>query len=85
MQTGDYANAARHAASAADFARTAAIDETSSAWVGEALLWRAQAEKALGQSTPAAADAHYALSQLEPNLLPTHALVVAARSITAAR
>ena len=84
MQAGDYANAVKHAATAADLARIAAIDEKSSAWLGEALLWRAQAERALGQSTAAAADGRDALSQLEPNLLPTHALVVAARGITAA-
>lgn len=84
MPAGDYVNAAKHATSAAGFARAGAIDETSSAWVGEALLGRAQAEKALGQSTAAAADARAALSQLEPNLLPTHALVIAARGIAAA-
>lgn len=81
MQIGDYANAMKHAASAADLARLGAIDGTSSAWIGEALLSRAQAEKALGQSTAAVADARAALGQLEPNLLPSHALVIAARGI----
>jgi eukaryotic-like serine/threonine-protein kinase len=78
MQSGDYANAARHAASAVVLARAAAVDETSSAWLGEALLARAQAEKALGESD-AAVDARAALRHLEANLLPTHPLVVAAR------
>ena len=81
MQTGDYAKAATHAASAAALARKSAIDETSSAWVGEALLSRAQAKKALGQSGAAVADARAALGQLEPNLLPTDASVTAARAI----
>lgn len=81
MQTGDYASAAKQAAVAADLARAAAVDEKSSAWVGEALLHRAQAEKALGESALALADARAALRHLEPNLLPTHALVIAARGI----
>ncbi len=81
MRAGDYANAAKQAAGAADLARAVAIDATSSAWVGEALLHRAQAEKALGESAAAVADAREALHHLEPNLLPNHALVIAARAI----
>lgn len=84
MQAGDYANATKEATSAADLARAAAIDEKSSAWVGKALLYRAQAEKALGESAAAAADAREALHHLEPNLLPTHAFVLAARGIAEA-
>ncbi|MGH8318604.1 MAG: serine/threonine-protein kinase [Steroidobacteraceae bacterium] len=79
MQSGDYGNAARHATNAVVLARAAAVDETSSAWVGEALLARAQAEKALGRPDAAAADAREALHHLETNLLPSHPLVVAAR------
>lgn len=81
MQSGDYADAARQAAGAAVLARAAAIDAGSSAWLGEALLYRAQAEKALGQSSAALTDARAALRHLQPNLLPTHALVLAARGI----
>jgi eukaryotic-like serine/threonine-protein kinase len=83
MQAGDYANAAKLAASAADLARAAAIDERSSAWVGEALLRRAQAEKATGESASAVTDAREALRHLEPNLLPADSLVMAARGIAA--
>jgi eukaryotic-like serine/threonine-protein kinase len=79
MQSGDYANAARHAANAIVLARAAAVDETSSAWVGEALLAHAQAEKALGRPDAAVADARAALRHLEANLLPTQPLVLAAR------
>jgi hypothetical protein len=81
MQAGDYADAERQAASADDRARAGAIDESSSAWVGEALLIRAQAERARGESARASADAHAALHHLEPNLLPTSTLVAAARGI----
>ena len=80
MQAGDYANAARHAASAVELARAAAADETSSAWLGEALLTRAQAERALGETGATTADAREALRHLEANLLPTNPLVIAARS-----
>jgi serine/threonine-protein kinase len=83
MQNGDYANAARYAASAVALANAAAVDDTSSAWVGEALLARAQAEKALGQADAAAADARAALRHLEANLLPAQPLVVAARAAIA--
>jgi hypothetical protein len=78
MQKGDYSNAARHAASAAVLARGAAIDETSSAWTGEALLALADAERALGQADAATADSREALRHLQANLLPTQPLVVAA-------
>ena len=81
MLVADYANAAREAARADDLARAVAIDESSSAWVGRALLLHAQAEKALGESARAVADAHEALHHLEPNLLPNSSLVVAAREI----
>jgi hypothetical protein len=82
MQAGDYANAAREAARADDLARAVAIDETSSAWVGEALLARAEAERSLGESARAAADAHEALHHLEPNLIAHDPLVIAARGIS---
>jgi serine/threonine protein kinase len=81
MQARAYADAARHAASAVRLARVGAIDETSSAWVGAALLAQAQAEEALSRSSAAVADARAALGQLEPNVLPTHPLVAAARSL----
>lgn len=81
MQTGNYPNAATHAASAVELARTGAIDGASSAWLGAALLTRAQAEKALGQAAASVADARAALGQLEPNVLPTHPLITAARGI----
>ena len=81
MQTDDYAAAAKQAAVAADLARAAAIDEGSSAWVGEALLHRAQAEKAAGQSASAVTDAREALHHLESNVIPADSLVMAARGI----
>jgi hypothetical protein len=81
MQAGDYATAAKQATGAADLARAAAIDERSSAWVGEALLRRAQAEKAAGESASAMTDAREALHHLGPNLLPADSLIVAARGI----
>jgi hypothetical protein len=81
MAAGDYASAARQAASADDLARIAAIDESSSAWVGEALLIRAQAEKSLGESHRAMADARAALHHLEPNLVSNDPSVNTARSI----
>jgi serine/threonine-protein kinase len=85
MQSGDYTNAARHATGAVALARSSAIDETSSAWLGEALLARAQAEKSLGEADAATADARAALRHLEANLLPTHPLVIAARSYSELR
>ncbi|HEX4267107.1 MAG TPA: serine/threonine-protein kinase [Steroidobacteraceae bacterium] len=81
MQSGDYAAAAGHATSAVALARAAAVDESSSAWLGEALLARARAEKALGQADPAVADARQALGHLAANLLPTHPLVSEARGL----
>lgn len=83
MQARDYADAATEAASADDLARAAAIDESSSAWVGEALLIRAEAENSLGESARAVADAREALQHLEPNLMPSDSLVSTARGLVA--
>lgn len=80
MQLGAYQDAERQAAEALDIARAAAIDADSSAWVGEALAWRARAERALGNTTAAAASAQESLRHLEANLLPGHPLLAALRS-----
>ncbi|MHB8812244.1 MAG: serine/threonine-protein kinase [Steroidobacteraceae bacterium] len=81
MQNGDYAQAVRHADDAVALARAAAVDRTSSAWVGEALLARAQAEKSLGETGATMADAREAVRHLEANLLPTQPLIAAARRL----
>jgi tetratricopeptide (TPR) repeat protein len=79
-QIGSYAAAEREAAAAVNIARTAAVDADSSAWIGEALLWRARAERALGKYAPAMATARESLPHLESNLLPGHPLLAAARA-----
>lgn len=81
LRAGDYGNATKQAAVAVDLARAVAIDANSSAWVGEALLYQAQAKKALGDPTGAVTDAREALHNFGPNLLPNQALVMAARGI----
>ncbi len=79
MQSRDYTSAARHATNALALAKTAAVDDTSSAWMGEALLARAQADEQVGQTAAMVADARAALRHLEGNLLPGHPLIIAAR------
>ena len=62
-------------------ARRDAVNPQSSAWIGEALLWRARVELARGERTAAAASAREALPHLEQNLDPAHPLIAAARKL----
>lgn len=81
MAGNDYAQAKTHAQNAVTFARASAVDGNSSAWVGEALVWRARCEVALGTTTAAQQSAREALPHLEANLDPAHPLIAAARNI----
>lgn len=83
LQTGASADAERYAADAIDLARIASIDASSSALLGEALLWRARAEGALGETARATATAQESLRHLESNLLPGQPLIAAARALIA--
>jgi len=76
-----YSQAAEHAGKAVDLARAAAVDVDSSAWVGEALVWRARSEAAMGKVAVAAASAREALRHLEPNVDPAHPLIAVAKSL----
>ena len=78
----DPEGAARHAQAALDLARATANDPQSSAWIGEALLWRARSEAALGNQTKAAATAREALPHLAQNLDPANWMIAAAAQIT---
>jgi eukaryotic-like serine/threonine-protein kinase len=80
MQLGDYAEAERQASAAFEIARAGAVDPSSSAWVGEAVAWRARAERALGKAATAQASAQECLRHLEANLLPGSPLLAAVRS-----
>jgi tetratricopeptide (TPR) repeat protein len=81
MANHDYSQAAEHAGKGVELARAAAVDGHSSAWIGEALFWRARSEAALGKATVAAASAREALQHLEPNMDPTHPLIASAKSL----
>jgi tetratricopeptide (TPR) repeat protein len=72
----------QHAQAAVEFARAEAVDPRSSAWIGEALVWRARAEAALGNAR-AAATAREALPHLLENLDVTHPIIAAARNLAA--
>jgi serine/threonine-protein kinase len=76
------AQALQHAQAAVEFARAEAVDPQSSAWIGEALVWRARAEAVLG-NPGAAATAREALPHLLQNLEVTHPIIEAARSLAA--
>ena len=79
----DYSSAARDAQAAVDRARTEAVDPQSSAWVGEALLWRARSEAALGNVRSASATAREALTHLAANLDRAHPMLAAAGALAA--
>jgi eukaryotic-like serine/threonine-protein kinase len=79
------AAAARHAQAALELARGSATDPKSCAWIGEALLWRARAEAALGDESKAAATAREAMPHLANNLDPANWMIAAAREIAATR
>jgi len=78
-----FAAAIRHAQAALEIARSSAIDPQSSAWIGEALLWRARAEAALGDKAKAKATAREALPHLEQNMDPASDLIAGARDLVA--
>ena len=78
-----FPEAARRAQVALDIARDSAIDPKSSAWIGEALLWRARAEAALGDTRKSMATAQEALSHLRQNLDPRSGLISRALAIVA--
>ena len=79
--TRQFSEAAHHAQAALDTARDSAIDPKSSAWIGEALLWRARAEAALGDKVQANATAQEALPHLQQNLDPRSGLIHRALAI----
>jgi serine/threonine-protein kinase len=76
-----YAEAERHAQATLDLAEKEAIDPASSAWVGEALVWRARSEAALGRTAAAASSAREALPHLEQNLDAGSPLIAAAKQL----
>jgi eukaryotic-like serine/threonine-protein kinase len=79
----DYVGAVHYAEESLKMARETAIDPKSSAWIGEALLWRARAEAASGDPLKARASAREALPHLETNMDSGSSLLVAAREIAA--
>jgi len=81
----DFAGAVRDARAAADRARAEAIDPQSSAWIGEALFWRARAEAALGDRSAASKSAREALQHLADNLDNAHPIVVATKELALGR
>jgi hypothetical protein len=74
--------ALHEAQAAVDLARAQAVDPRSSAWIGEALVWRASAEAALGRKV-SAATAQEALPHLVGNLEITHPAIALARKLAA--
>jgi eukaryotic-like serine/threonine-protein kinase len=71
----------QHAQAALELAKAGAIDTQSSAWIGEALLWRARAEAALGDAAKAKATAREAVPHLEKNMDAKSATLAAAREL----
>jgi serine/threonine-protein kinase len=78
----DNEQALRQAQAAVEFARAGAVDPESSAWIGEALVWRASAEAALGRRV-AATTAQEALPHLVKNLDVSHPMILLARKLAA--
>ncbi len=76
-----FEQAKQHAQAALELAKAGAIDAQSSAWIGEALLWRARAEAALGDTAKARATAQEAVPHLEKNMDPKSATLAAAREL----
>jgi hypothetical protein len=70
----------KYARAAVEFARAEAVDPQSSAWIGQALVWRARAEAALGKAS-ASATAREALPHLLNNLNVTDPIIEAARRL----
>ncbi|MBV8742583.1 MAG: protein kinase [Sinobacteraceae bacterium] len=76
-----YPQAAADAEGAVARARKEAVDPQSSAWIGEALVWRARIESRQGKGLAAKASAKEALPHLQQNLDPHHPLITAARDL----
>ena len=76
-----YSAAAADAESAVARARQDAVDPQSSAWVGEALVWRARTELGQGKRVAAQESAREAMPHLQQNLDPSHPLIAAARQL----
>lgn len=79
-----YAEAARHARAAAQFAQISAVDPNSSAWIGESLVLLAQAQAAAADPD-ASATAQRALPHLLTNLDPDNPVIAQARQLEAGR
>jgi hypothetical protein len=73
----------RDAQAAVDQARAHAIDPQSSAWIGEAVLWRARIEAARGDTRSARSSAREALTHLLANLDSQHPAIAVARTLAA--
>jgi hypothetical protein len=81
LETRDSREAVRQAEAALEFSRRTAIDPQSSAFIGEALLWRARAEAALGDKAKATTSAQEAVPHLEKNMDTASAELAAAREL----
>jgi serine/threonine-protein kinase len=81
LKRGATGDACRYAEAAVGRAREEAVDPTSSAWTGEALLLRSRCNAAAGRIEHARADARLASLQLEPNLGHDHPLTRQAREL----
>jgi tetratricopeptide (TPR) repeat protein len=78
-----FAQATRHAQTALDIARGSAIDPSSSAWIGAALLLRARAEAGMGELLKSRSSAEQALPHLQQNLDPASGLIARALALIA--
>jgi tetratricopeptide (TPR) repeat protein len=81
LATHGYPEAIRQSEAALEFSRRTAIDLQSSAFIGEALLWRARAEAAMGDKAKAKETALEAVPHLEKNMDPASADLAAAREL----
>jgi eukaryotic-like serine/threonine-protein kinase len=79
----DWSTASDLARAAVEVARAEAIDPQSSAFVGEALLLKAEAERGAGQVARAAESASQALPHLQQNLSLDHPMTQAAHELLA--
>jgi tetratricopeptide (TPR) repeat protein len=83
LDSRQFAQASSHAQTAVDLARGSAIDPKSSAWIGEALLLRARAEAAMGDTLKSRSSAQEALPHLQQNLDAASGLITRARAVIA--
>jgi eukaryotic-like serine/threonine-protein kinase len=79
--THEFQQTLKHAQAALELSKAGAIDPQSSAWIGEALLWRARAEAASGDRLKAKATAQEAVPHLEKNMDTASATLAAAREL----